>query len=142
MADRLTQLQDAVNQQAENFCNSVGILQQYATPSPFPGFEKPVGKTAIPEPSEDYAALFAKLIARTAKDIDVLIDSLPNEESSLELQLASLQKLEADNQESAAKLNEVVHKGGELLQQIQNALQEIAQAQLQSQELESSMASS
>ena len=35
----------------------------------------------------DYAAMFAKLIARTAKDIDVLIDSLPSEESSLELQV-------------------------------------------------------
>ena len=35
----------------------------------------------------DYAALFAKLIARTAKDIDVLIESLPSEESSLELQV-------------------------------------------------------
>ena len=35
----------------------------------------------------DYAAVFSKLIARTAKDIDVLIDSLPSEESSLELQV-------------------------------------------------------
>ena len=36
----------------------------------------------------DYAAVFSKLIARTAKDIDVLIDSLPSEESSLELQVS------------------------------------------------------
>jgi len=34
----------------------------------------------------DEAALFAQLIARTAKDIDVLIDSLPSEDSSPELQ--------------------------------------------------------
>lgn len=57
------------------------------------------------------------------------------------LQLASLQKLEADNQESAAKLEEVVQKGQELLGQIQQALQDIAQAQLQSQAQESSLAS-
>lgn len=38
----------------------------------------------------DYPALFAKLIARTAKDIDVLIESLPSEESSLELQVTIL----------------------------------------------------
>ncbi|PVD31620.1 hypothetical protein C0Q70_07036 [Pomacea canaliculata] len=141
MADRLTQLQDAVNQQAENFCNSIGILQQYATPSPFPGFEKPGGKPAVQEPSEDYAALFAKLVARTAKDIDVLIDSLPSEESSLDLQLQSLQRLEQENQESAQKLKEVVCKGEELMAQIQQALQDIAQAQLQSQALESSISS-
>ncbi|KAK7088575.1 hypothetical protein V1264_022481 [Littorina saxatilis] len=141
MADRLTQLQDAVNQQAENFCNSAGVLQQFATSSQFPGFERPAGKAPpVPEPNEDYAALFSKLIARTAKDIDVLIDSLPSEESSQELQLASLQRLEAENQESASTLEDVVKRGEELLQNIQQALQDIAQAQLKSQELESSMA--
>jgi hypothetical protein len=35
----------------------------------------------------DFAHLFATLIARTAKDIDVLIDSLPSEESTAELQV-------------------------------------------------------
>jgi len=37
----------------------------------------------------DEAALFAQLIARTAKDIDILIDSLPSEDSSPELQVSS-----------------------------------------------------
>ena len=36
----------------------------------------------------DFAHLFATLIARTAKDIDVLIDSLPSEESTPELQVS------------------------------------------------------
>ena len=36
----------------------------------------------------DHAQLFAQLIARTAKDIDILIDSLPSEESSAELQVS------------------------------------------------------
>ncbi|KAL3199116.1 hypothetical protein MRX96_043986 [Rhipicephalus microplus] len=86
MADRLTQLQDAVNAQADNFCNSIGILQQYAPPSSFPEFEKSVSKPGQ-QPQEDYPQLFATLIARTAKDIDVLIDSLPSEEASPELQV-------------------------------------------------------
>ena len=37
--------------------------------------------------SLEYAQLFAALIARTAKDIDVLIDSLPSEESTAALQV-------------------------------------------------------
>lgn len=57
------------------------------------------------------------------------------------LQLQSLQRLEQENQESAQKLKEVVCKGEELMAQIQQALQDIAQAQLQSQALESSISS-
>lgn len=37
--------------------------------------------------SLEYAQLFATLIARTAKDVDVLIDSLPSEESTSALQV-------------------------------------------------------
>lgn len=78
----------------------------------------------------DYAALFATLIARCAKDIDTLIDSLPSEESSQELQVASLSRLEQENQKAAEQLEEVVKRGETLLQQIQAALQDIAQSQL------------
>ncbi|BFZ18207.1 hypothetical protein BsWGS_21246 [Bradybaena similaris] len=137
MADRLTQLQDSVTHQAEHFYNSIGILQQYAPSSPFPGFEKPGGKPPSPPAQEDYAALFAKLITRTAKDIDVLIDNLPSEDSSTELQVASLQKLEIENQEEAERLEEIVSRGEMLLKTIQKSLEEIAASQLHSQALES-----
>ncbi|XP_058798372.1 mediator of RNA polymerase II transcription subunit 21 [Phymastichus coffea] len=130
MADRLTQLQDTINQQAEYFCNSVGILQQYSTPSKFPGFDRNNTPQQQNQSQEDYAALFATLIARCAKDIDTLIDSLPSEESSQELQVASLMKLEQDNQDAAERLEEVVQQGEALLQRIQAALQDIAQSQL------------
>ncbi|XP_005102847.1 mediator of RNA polymerase II transcription subunit 21 [Aplysia californica] len=137
MADRLTQLQDSVTQQAEHFYNSIGILQQFAPSSPFPGFEKPGGKPPSPPPQEDYPVLFAKLITRTAKDIDVLIDALPSEDSSTELQVASLQKLEFENQEEAEKLEEIVNRGEKLLKTIQKSLEDIATAQLKCQALES-----
>ncbi|XP_034934381.1 mediator of RNA polymerase II transcription subunit 21 [Chelonus insularis] len=129
MADRLTQLQDTVNQQAEHFCNSIGILQQYSTPSKFPGFDR-VGTPQPHQTQEDYAALFATLIARCAKDIDTLIESLPSEDSSQELQVASLSRLEQENLEAGEQLEEIVRQGEDLLQRIQAALQDIAQSQL------------
>lgn len=133
MADRLTQLQDTINQQAEYFCNSIGILQQYSTPSKFSGFDRSGSQT--PQQQEDYALLFATLIARNAKDIDTLIESLPNEESSTELQVASLRKLEQENQEAGQRLEEVVRQGEALLEKIQAALADIAQSQLDMQQL-------
>ncbi|XP_003746010.1 mediator of RNA polymerase II transcription subunit 21 [Galendromus occidentalis] len=130
MADRLTQLQDLVNLQAENFCNSIGILQQFAQPSTFPEFEKTCKSTATSQ--EDYAQLFATMIARTAKDIDVLIDSLPGEEAAPELQANNLQRLEIENNEAALRLREVVMRGESLLAEVQKALSEIASQQLSS----------
>lgn len=88
MADRLTQLQEAVNVMADHFCNAVGFLQQVAPPSQFPGFEhSPAPKASDVTSSEEFALHFAQIISRTAKDIDLLVDSLPNEDSSPELQV-------------------------------------------------------
>ncbi|CAH2241524.1 mediator of RNA polymerase II transcription subunit 21 [Pararge aegeria] len=131
MADRLTQLQDTINQQAEYFCNSIGILQQFSIPSKFPGFERSGSQTPQQQQNqEDYAMLFATLISRCAKDIDTLIESLPSEESSTELQVQSLRRLEAENKEAAEQLEEVVRQGEILLEKIQGALSDIAQSQL------------
>uniref|UniRef100_A0A182NMP1 Mediator of RNA polymerase II transcription subunit 21 n=1 Tax=Anopheles dirus TaxID=7168 RepID=A0A182NMP1_9DIPT len=133
MADRLTQLQDTVNQQAEHFCNSIGILQQCSVPSKFAGFERTGSQTPqqqVQQQQEDFPQLFSTLISRCAKDIDTLIESLPSEESSIELQVQSLQRLETENKESAEKLEEIVRKGELLLEKIQAALSDIAQSQL------------
>ena len=59
-----------------------------------------------------------------------MIDSLPSEESSPELQVASLSRLEQENLEAGEQLEEVVRQGEALLQRIQAALQDIAQSQL------------
>jgi mediator of RNA polymerase II transcription subunit 21 len=146
MADRLTQLQDTVNQvychphtlsvdfytfkiifqQAEHFCNCIGVLQQCSVPSKFPGFDR----TGSPQQNqqEDFAQLFSTLIARTAKDIDTIIESLPNEDSSQELQVQSLRQLEVENQEAAERLEEIVQKGEKLLERIQEAQANIFKA--------------
>lgn len=61
----------------------------HAKPSLFNEFEKSKQNPASNGSNEDFAQLFAKLIVKTAKDIDVLIDSLPSEESTPELQVSS-----------------------------------------------------
>ncbi|NWS19102.1 MED21 polymerase, partial [Pachyramphus minor] len=135
MADRLTQLQDAVNSLADQFCNAIGVLQQCGPPASFSNIQTAINKDQPANPTEGksgsgYAQLFAALIARTAKDIDVLIDSLPSEESTAALQAASLYRLEEENHEAAARLEEVVYRGDVLLEKIQSALADIAQSQL------------
>ncbi|NXF90559.1 MED21 polymerase, partial [Eubucco bourcierii] len=139
MADRLTQLQDAVNSLADQFCNAIGVLQQCGPPASFSNIQTAINKDQPANPTEgnltflffkEYAQLFAALIARTAKDIDVLIDSLPSEESTAALQAASLYQLEEENHEAAARLEEVVYRGDMLLEKIQSALADIAQSQL------------
>ena len=80
------------------------------------------------------AALFASLISRTAQDIDILIDSLPNQEYTPERQVVRnittcylqttlspifpqverLQKLQTENQQAAEKLKKAVEEGGNL----------------------------
>ncbi|KFP42541.1 Mediator of RNA polymerase II transcription subunit 21, partial [Chlamydotis macqueenii] len=128
---------------ADQFCNAIGVLQQCGPPASFSNIQTAINKDQPANPTEgngltflfffffkEYAQLFAALIARTAKDIDVLIDSLPSEESTAALQAASLCRLEEENHEAAARLEEVVYRGDMLLEKIQSALADIAQSQL------------
>ncbi|XP_077565839.1 mediator of RNA polymerase II transcription subunit 21 [Stigmatopora nigra] len=130
MADRLTQLQDAVNSLADQFCNAIGVLQQCAPPASFSNIQTSMNNDQPANQTEEYAQLFAALIARTAKDVDVLIDSLPSEESTAALQAESLRQLEEENHDAAARLKEAVTRGDMLLEKIQSALADIAQSQL------------
>ncbi|KAB0403587.1 hypothetical protein E2I00_015931, partial [Balaenoptera physalus] len=134
---------------ADQFCNAIGVLQQCGPPASFSNIQTAINKDQPANPTEEYAQLFAALIARTAKDIDVLIDSLPSEESTAALQVeisfplriltflnlclikaASLYKLEEENHEAATCLEDVVYRGDMLLEKIQSALADIAQSQL------------
>lgn len=238
-SDRLTQLQDAVNLQAENFCNSIGVLQMYAKESPFAEFnsinkqnqqqqsqscnatnnnnnnnqtnngdnvnsvmldnsnnslakdhiktsstatvvtsssssksclngsttsligqspQQSTGKDILMEKltaktnnttssnnnkqsnEHENSQLFARLIARTAKDIDTLIESLPNtfetESGSSDIHSGSIRQLENDNARCIIELEAVIRRGESLLELIQNALDEIARMQLKSQTLD------
>lgn len=99
-------------------------------PSKFVGFDRSGSQTPqqnnIPPPQDDYAQLFSTLITRCAKDIDHLIESLPSDESSQELQVQSLQMLEEDNRLESEKLELAVKRGEEMLEKIQTVLSDIA----------------
>jgi len=136
MSDRLTQLQEAVNQQADNMCNSVGILQQNAVASNLNGGLLKQEDQENKNKQEELTQLFATLIARTAKDIEILIDSLPSEESSLELQTEGLRRLEVENDESARDLQSAVAKGENILSKIHAALHDISTQQLEISKIE------
>uniref|UniRef100_A0A1X7UHQ9 Mediator of RNA polymerase II transcription subunit 21 n=1 Tax=Amphimedon queenslandica TaxID=400682 RepID=A0A1X7UHQ9_AMPQE len=101
MADRLTQLQDAVTQMSDYFCNSIGILQQNQTTET---------KEGGGESSTNNATLFASLISQTATDIETLIESLPDQEYTPEKQEETLKNLVAENQVSGEKLRQVINE--------------------------------
>jgi mediator of RNA polymerase II transcription subunit 21 len=92
MADRLTQIQDRINEQANFMCNAIGIMQGTAKPC---NFREP-SQELINEPNAD---LFAQHIARTAKDIDILIDSLPVDDKTPEELHRDLISLDAQHTE-------------------------------------------
>ncbi|XP_035875124.1 mediator of RNA polymerase II transcription subunit 21 isoform X3 [Phyllostomus hastatus] len=52
MADRLTQLQDAVNSLADQFCNAIGVLQQCGPPASFSNIQTTINKDQPANPTE------------------------------------------------------------------------------------------
>ncbi|XP_034720019.1 mediator of RNA polymerase II transcription subunit 21 [Etheostoma cragini] len=144
MADRLTQLQDAVNSLADQFCNAIGVLQQCAPPASFSNIQTAINRDQPANPTEgDLCCLVLYLITflvfscnipflATLTDLDyrctnpilALFPSVPSR------QAASLRQLEEENHEAAARLEEVVYRGDMLLEKIQSALADIAQSQL------------
>lgn len=143
MSDRLSQLQDQVNFLAELLCNATGLLQEHAQPSKFENFAESLSRgydesdtklkhnLAGFESVDDIKLHFARLITQTAKEIDALIDSLPNEdESNEELQMKQLRELELENAQAARQLEHVTNCAENLLQQIQKKIAQIAESQL------------
>ena len=137
MSDRLSQLQDQVNYLASLFCDATGVLQASAKPSKFENFAKdldrgyPEEKAEAGASLEDVKVTFAELITTTAKKIDTLIDSLPNEEESNDQHLAQqLRELEIENAVAARQLEYVTKCAESLLEQIQKKISQIAQSQL------------
>ncbi|KAL7054245.1 hypothetical protein AAHC03_026250 [Spirometra sp. Aus1] len=145
MADRLTELQDAVNLQAQNLCNAVGVIQQVAQPSFFPELNwtarasRPEYQALFPDQSQqgDIAFNFASAIAATAKQIEILINSLPGEEVSLELQDEANRRHIRDYRVESAKLVQLITHGFQhRLSAVRRLLSRIAETQLLARTLE------
>ena len=64
-----------------------------------------------------------------------MIDSLPGEESTAELQAAGLHQLEQDSEAAGEQLRATVKQGEELLTSLQAALSNIHTAQLEMQKI-------
>ncbi|TNN16591.1 Mediator of RNA polymerase II transcription subunit 21 isoform 1 [Schistosoma japonicum] len=144
MADRLTELQDAINLQAENLCNAIGVIQQVAQPSFFSDFNwasrsvKPEYQAFIQsQPTDDIARSFAVAISATAKQLDTLIGALPEEEASADIQRATVHKLLEGYRTEGAKLARITTKLESRLAEVRRCLTAIAQTQLTTQSLES-----
>ncbi|TGZ57156.1 hypothetical protein CRM22_009991 [Opisthorchis felineus] len=143
MADRLTELQDAINLQAENLCNAIGVIQQVAQPSFFSDFNwssrasKPEYQAFLQgQPPDDIGRNFAVVIAATARQLDALIGSLPEEEASSEIQRAAFQHLVEDYRTEGWKLTRVTERLESRLTEVRLFLTAIAQTQLTTQSLE------
>lgn len=126
MADRLTQLQDHLNQLAEHFCNSIGIIQQTATKSTLQQSSDSTTEATPDVTQEGHSHLFATLISHTVRDIDYLIDALPSEKSTTSLQIQSLTQLEKENEAAGEELRATVKEGQVLLEEIRSALSSIS----------------
>lgn len=137
MSDRLSQLQDKVNILAGYFCDATGVLQAEAKPNKFENFAESLDRGYDAEeanPDEkinEIKLTFAQLITATAKQIDTLIDSLPNEEESNEQLLSQqLSELEVENAVAARQLEYTTKCAENLLEQIQKKISQIAESQL------------
>ncbi|OQV21047.1 putative Mediator of RNA polymerase II transcription subunit 21 [Hypsibius exemplaris] len=132
MSDRISQLQDQLNQLAEQMCNAVGILQQSALPSSLPGSDVLLSSTTVKHdsgsdvPPADHPVWFATLIARCAQEVDLLIDQLPADDVNQDQLTAAIKKTDTNNREAVGNLNDTVHKGQRLLGRIQTALVDVS----------------
>ncbi|NXC17619.1 MED21 polymerase, partial [Corythaeola cristata] len=129
MADRLTQLQDAVNSLADQFCNAIGVLQQCGPPASFSNIQTAINKDQPANPTEGKSCHCVPSLSFSGKVSSVLYSKILTFLSFL-LKAASLHRLEEENHEAAARLEEVVYRGDMLLEKIQSALADIAQSQL------------
>lgn len=126
MADRLTQIQDLINDMANHMCNSIGVLQAD------PKLSCEFGNVSTEIEEETNCQLFAQHIAHTAKDIELLIESLPSDEPSIEQHEKELLDLDDQRAQAAKELELAVERAEELTSKFKELLSKIARVQMES----------
>lgn len=123
MCDRITQLQDAVCQQLQNFEDSISLIQNDCNPSEIPG----IRKVETDDTKDSIQSKFAKTIVKTAKDIDTMISTLPDLLDNVEdCQNKSIEQLDRELKDASEILNEFVENGEKLLAEIRTIQWDIA----------------
>ncbi|KJH48192.1 mediator of RNA polymerase II transcription subunit 21 family protein [Dictyocaulus viviparus] len=84
---------------------------------------------------ETNCQLFAAHIARTAKDVEVLIDSFPIEDAGNGDTVEQLLQVDAERSKIGRELEFIVTDGEDLVQRIQKRLADVARIQIMSRPL-------
>lgn len=132
--DRLTQLQDAIDQTAKMFLNSIHYLHTKAAMVPLNDSIPIVAPNVMADPPELFRQSTHELatdIVKKAKEIDALIDALPGVQLTEAEQIAALEELERQNAAANEEHNRAVARAKELLDQVAQALRTVADDQSQ-----------
>ncbi|KAI8058482.1 hypothetical protein BDF22DRAFT_666097 [Syncephalis plumigaleata] len=127
--DRVSQLQDAVDQLTVQFVSSLDYL---STRAPMVAHDTTVAaarshERALPlDQLEKESRELASDIAKRCRQIDTLIDALPTHELSKEEEAAVFAKLEQENQQADDAYKAAVEHAKSLLDQLKNALRAVA----------------
>ncbi|KAI9593653.1 hypothetical protein BDF19DRAFT_497596 [Syncephalis fuscata] len=127
--DRVSQLQDAVDQLTVQFVSSLDYL---STRAPMVAHDDTVAAARSHERAlsldklEQESRELASDIAKRCQQVDTLIDALPTHELSEKEEAAVFQQLERDNQQADEAYKAAVEHAKTLLQQLKNALRSVA----------------
>ncbi|KAL1915825.1 uncharacterized protein VTP21DRAFT_6213 [Calcarisporiella thermophila] len=134
--DRLTQLQNSIDQLARQFIASISYLHDKSSLVQLnPSIPVDSSAGTNPDPSEVFNQNTRELatdICKKAKEIDALIEALPGIDRTEADQIKMLEEVEAQNVEANREHRKAVERAESLLNQVTTALRAIADDQSKS----------